>query len=202
MNNIFLIDNETELLDEYPKINLNTDIVFVFPEKSNDKLHFDFSGKIHFTFGENTNLSMIKTKNNSMSSGNSSTLRQWKIKPNFKISCPFGITPMIFKTENPKYFIDVNSSCEQYIGVNLSKIPDNFKIEDTIDKSYILYQDFEVVCTFDIQFLASLVPTLIIKPDVRIFDILLLKTFFSNDNYRNLYMIRNTEMFLNFKEVI
>ena len=196
IDNIFVLDNENDIVDNIEKIDLNKDIVFSLPENAKEKIYVDFSGSIKVTLGDVFNLSMVQNKFDG-----ASPFRIWKMTSRLKFCFPRGVVPIFNKPSNNRSCISVNVSFEQYLNVKLLK---SNLLKKTVEfAGSIIYENLNIETTTNKVILGEDIPTLIIPEDTVLFEILPVKTYLSETDYcGKLYLIKNDEFYHHFKESI
>ncbi len=196
IDNIFVLDNENDIVDNIENINLSKDIVFSLPENAKEKVYIDFSGSIRVTLGENFNLSVVQNKFDG-----ASPFRIWRVISKLKFCFPRGVVPIFSKPNNNRSCIGVNVGFDHFLNVKILKydlLKKNIQSRDSI-----IYQNLTVETTTNKVILAEDVPTLIIPIDTVLFEILPVKTYLSENDYcGKLYLIKNDEFYYHFKESV
>jgi len=189
---IYTVD-KYEIVDIIPKIDLSRDIVFSFLEDSKEGLNFNFSGGIEYYPGESINFSNIRK-------GTAAENRFWRTRANFKFSVPSGIHPIFKNPSRNRMVLNTTSNFNQYVNIKVEKTV-LFGEELTSNLS-VIYQDIDVELLVDKALIMKEYPTLIVPKDFVILEIIPVRTFFNSGQLGNIYIIKNDEFHMKFKESI
>ncbi len=196
INDIILIDNETDLVDNFDKIDLKKDIVFCLPENAKEKLSISFSGSIKVTMGDNFNLSVVQNKFDP-----NSPYRIWKMTSKLKFCVPRGVVPIFLKPSNNRSVVNINVFYDEYLDVKILK--GSYSKKEIKSQDSIIHQNIAIETTTNKVILGEDIPTLIIPEGTPLFELLLVKTYLSETDYcGKLYLIRNDEFYNRFKESV
>ena len=97
ITDIIVVDSETDLIDNFDKIDLKKDIVFCLPQQSKEKISVSFSGSIRVTMGDSFNISVVQNKFDA-----ASPFRIWKVPSKLKFCVPRGVVPLFVKPSNSR----------------------------------------------------------------------------------------------------
>jgi hypothetical protein len=196
INDIIVIDNETDLVDSFDKIDLRKDIIFCLPENAKEKLSVSFSGSIKVTMGEQFNLSAVPNRFDG-----SSPFRIWKVTSKLKFCTPRGVVPIFMKPSNNRSVASTNVFYEEYLDVKILK--GSFSDKEIHSQDSVIYQNLIVETTTNKVLLGEEIPTLIMPGTTVLFELLPIKTYLSETDYcGKLFLIRNNEFYGRFKESV
>ena len=196
INDIIVLNTESDLVDNFDKIDLKKDIIFCLPENAKEKLSISFSGSIKVTMGEQFNLSAVPNKFDG-----SSPFRTWKISSRLKFCLPRGVVPMFMKPSNNRSVASINVFYEDYLDVKILK--GNFSDKEIHSQDSVIYQKISVETTTNKVLLSEEIPTLIMPGSTVLFEILPVKTYLSEtDHCGKLFLIKNDEFYNRFKESV
>lgn len=194
--NIQIIDKVEQIPDVVDNIDFNRDIVFSFPDNYSGLLGFDYSGVIQFGIGEDTNLSVIRSKQMIKS-----PIWAHKMKTNIKFCCPCGIAPIFLKPSSSKSILSITPTYKNFIDTKLSVEKRGKRKQDST--TTVIYQNIEIESTFNQDLLISEFPQMILSKTTRLFDLVLMQTIFSDTlSVGKIVVVYNNEFYYKFKESI
>ncbi len=196
ISDIIVIDNETDLVDNFDKIDLKKDIVFCLPENAKEKISISFSGSIKVTMGDNFNISVVQNKFDA-----ASPFRIWKMSSKLKFCMPRGVVPVFLKPSNNRSVANINVFYDEYLNVKILK--GSYSKKECNSQDSIIYQNIAIETTTNKVILSEDIPTLILPESTVLFEMLPIKTYLSETDYcGKLFLIRNNEFYNRFKESV